>query len=140
MRVHQFKSVGGAQLTTEPHLKVVVQGNDVRVPLGNTLQDRYLIAHLLDASRTRTPSAKYRSIRAATSMGSPGIRIATHHVLPSLHEFLVDDLACVVFARLDVDGLLHDGIGPTSKGFSRAILTAKTARSKHIVSTTACLS
>ena len=46
----------------------------------------------------------------------------THHILPPLHEFLVDHLACIVLARLDVHGFLHDGVRPTPQCLSGAIL------------------
>lgn len=46
----------------------------------------------------------------------------THHVFPTLHKFLVDDLACKVLAGLDVDGLLDYGICSTSKRFTCPIL------------------
>ena len=51
----------------------------------------------------------------------------THHVLPPLHEFLVDHLACVVFSGLDVYGLLDDGIRATPKRLAGAILFANKA-------------
>ena len=46
----------------------------------------------------------------------------TYHVLPPFHEFLVDHLACIVLARLDVHGFLHDGIRPTPERLSSTIL------------------
>lgn len=46
----------------------------------------------------------------------------THHVFPPLHELLVNDLASIVFTRLDVYGFLHDSICTTSKRASCTIL------------------
>jgi hypothetical protein len=43
-------------------------------------------------------------------------------MLPPLHELLVDDLAGIVLAGLDVDGLLHDGIRSATKRLACAIL------------------
>lgn len=40
----------------------------------------------------------------------------------TLHEFLVDDLAGIVFASFDMDGLFNDGIGSASQGLAGAIL------------------
>lgn len=40
----------------------------------------------------------------------------------ALHELLVNYLASKVLARLDMDGLLNDGICSTSKGLAGAIL------------------
>ena len=34
----------------------------------------------------------------------------THHVLAALHELLVDDLASIVLAGLDVDGFLDNSV------------------------------
>ncbi len=45
-----------------------------------------------------------------------------YHVLPALHEFLIDDLASVVLAGLDMDCLLDYGACPASECLSSAIL------------------
>ena len=45
-----------------------------------------------------------------------------YHVLSALHELFVDDLAGIVFSGLDVDGLLHDGVGAASEGLAGAVL------------------
>lgn len=45
-----------------------------------------------------------------------------HHVLAALHEALVDNLAGVVLARLDVDRLLHDGIRAAAERLARPVL------------------
>ena len=52
------------------------------------------------------------------------LNATTHHVLAPLHELLVDDLARIVLARLDVHGLLHDGVRAAAEGLARAILPA----------------
>ena len=31
-------------------------------------------------------------------------------MFPPLHELLIDNLTCIILARLDMDGLFHDGI------------------------------
>ena len=49
-------------------------------------------------------------------------RDETHHVFPALHELLVDDLARVVLARLDVHGLLHDRIRSATESPASAVL------------------
>jgi hypothetical protein len=43
-------------------------------------------------------------------------------MLPPLHELLVDDLARIVLARLDVYRLLHDRVRPAPERLARAIL------------------
>ena len=43
-------------------------------------------------------------------------------MLPPLHELLVDDLAGIVLAGLDVDGLFDDGVGTGAEGFAGAVL------------------
>ena len=43
-----------------------------------------------------------------------------------LHELLVDDLAGIVLAGLDVHGLLDDGIGAAAQGLACAILDVGT--------------
>lgn len=48
----------------------------------------------------------------------------THHVLSALHEFLVDDLAGIVLAGLDVDSLFDDGVGAGAKSLAGAVLEA----------------
>lgn len=40
----------------------------------------------------------------------------------SLHQLLVNYFASIIFAGLDVDRLLDDGVGPTTQGLPRAIL------------------
>ncbi len=51
-------------------------------------------------------------------------------MFPSFHELLVNDLASIVFAGLDVYGLLNDGICPTAKCPPSTILgDAKLSRS-----------
>jgi hypothetical protein len=47
----------------------------------------------------------------------------THHVLATLHELLVDDLAGKVLAGLDVDRLLHDRVRPAPERLARAVLS-----------------
>ena len=49
----------------------------------------------------------------------------THHVLAALHELLVDDLAGIVLAGLDVDGLLDDGVRAAPKGFACPVLESR---------------
>ena len=60
-----------------------------------------------------------------------GKRDGTHHVLPALHERLVDDLARVVLARLDVHRLLHDRVRPAPERLARPVLSAAAAPSAH---------
>jgi hypothetical protein len=43
-------------------------------------------------------------------------------MLTALHKLLVDDLAGIVLARLDVDGLLYDGVRSASECFACAVL------------------
>jgi hypothetical protein len=69
-------------------------------------------------------------LRTAISLRTWAIRVddeerdwkKTHHMLAALHQALVDDLACIVFPRLDVDRLFDDGIGTASEGSSSPIL------------------
>ena len=58
-----------------------------------------------------------------------GKRQGTHHVLPALHELLVDDLASIVLAGLDVHGLLDDGVCTASQSLSGAILAGQKSQS-----------
>ena len=46
----------------------------------------------------------------------------TDHELSALHELLVDDLAGIVFDRLDVNGLLYDSICPAAQCLTGAVL------------------
>ena len=48
-----------------------------------------------------------------------------YHVLPPLHEFLVDDFASIVFPSFDVNRLLHDCIRAATEGASCAVLEAE---------------
>lgn len=57
-------------------------------------------------------------------------RLNTHHMFSPLHELLVDDLAGIVFAGLDVYGLLHDSICAASERSSCAILQKSRSDSK----------
>lgn len=36
----------------------------------------------------------------------------SYHMLPTNHEFLIDDLCCIVSIRLYMHALLHDSVGP----------------------------
>lgn len=44
------------------------------------------------------------------------------HMFATLHEFLVDNFACIVFSSLDVDGLFHNSICTAAKGATRPVL------------------
>lgn len=48
--------------------------------------------------------------------------LVADEVLPALHELFVDDLAGIVFAGLDVDGFLDDGVGAAADGPACAVL------------------
>jgi hypothetical protein len=43
-------------------------------------------------------------------------------MLPTLHQPLIDYLARIILARLDMDRLLHDRIRAAAEGFARAVL------------------
>ena len=43
-------------------------------------------------------------------------------MLPPLHELLVDDLASIILARLDMHGLLYDGIRAAAQCLASAVL------------------
>ncbi len=59
----------------------------------------------------------------------------THHVLPPLHEFLVDDFARIVLASLDMHGLLDDRVRPTAKSLASTILiTPAVVRDQAVIS------
>jgi hypothetical protein len=47
----------------------------------------------------------------------------THHIFASLHELLVDDLAGIVLASLDVDRLFDDGVRSAAQSLACAVLT-----------------
>lgn len=93
--------------TRSTHLKVVVKGDDVWVSARDALQHRDFVPDL----RAHCQPAHQRPRR-----------LRTHHMLPPLHELLVDDFAGIVLARLDVNRLLHDGIRPTTERLACAIL------------------
>lgn len=63
-----------------------------------------------------------RSTRARTSRAGRWGASTTYHVLPPLHELLVDDLACEVLSSLDVDRLLDDGVRSTAQRLACPIL------------------
>lgn len=46
-------------------------------------------------------------------------------MFPTLHKFLVNDLAGIILPSLDMYGLLHDGIGAATKGLSCAVLRTR---------------
>lgn len=46
----------------------------------------------------------------------------TYHVLPSFHELLIDNLAGIVFAGTNVNGLFDYGVRPTSESPSSTVL------------------
>ena len=54
--------------------------------------------------------------------------VATHHELPTLHEFLVDHLTSIVFSRFDMDSFLHYRISSTTECLSRAVLVITAIR------------
>lgn len=89
------------------YLKVVVQRDDVFVPARHFLQHRNLVAYLWPSSSRRLPQY-----------------LNTHHELATLHELFVDDLACVVLAGLDVDGLLYDSVRAAAQRLAGTILDA----------------
>lgn len=43
-------------------------------------------------------------------------------MFPTLHEALVDNLASIILSCLDVNRLLHNGIGTAAQSFSCSIL------------------
>ncbi len=49
----------------------------------------------------------------------------TYHMLPALHELLVDNLASKVFSRLDVNSLLNNCIRSAAERLARAILPTR---------------
>lgn len=67
------------------------------------------------------------SLRTCTFQSAPrsmdNQEKAAHHMLAALHEALVDDLAGVVLAALDVDRLLHDRVRPAAERLSGAVLS-----------------
>lgn len=85
---------------------------------GDPLQDSDLIAHLM---RTMTNDDQHCSKDPTTPILIPN-RCATYHMLPSLHELLIDNLARIVFPRLDMDRFFHDCIRPTAKRFASTVL------------------
>jgi hypothetical protein len=43
-------------------------------------------------------------------------------MFPPLHKLLVDNLARIILASLDMNRLFHDGIRPTAESLASAIL------------------
>jgi hypothetical protein len=48
--------------------------------------------------------------------------VGTHHMFSPLHELLVDYFAGIIGTRLDMNGLLYDGIRSATQRLSSAIL------------------
>jgi hypothetical protein len=48
--------------------------------------------------------------------------VVTHHMLPPLHELLVDDFTSIIFATLDVNSLLDDRIRSATECLARTVL------------------
>jgi hypothetical protein len=55
-------------------------------------------------------------------------------MFPSLHKLLIDDLASIILARLDMNGLFDNGIRSTAKGLASTVLRAKQGRSDQLSS------
>lgn len=98
------------------HLEVVMQCNDVFVTFGDLFQDVDLIPDLVDREHRR---------------GDARGKSTTDHMFTALHEFLVDNFAGIIFACLDVYGLLHDGVSAAPECLSRAILQGVLRRRKE---------
>ena len=64
----------------------------------------------------------FLTCREANELANAFFEGDPHHVLPPLHELLVDDLASIVLPGLDVYGLLDDGIRPTPECLAGAVL------------------
>jgi hypothetical protein len=54
--------------------------------------------------------------------------LVADHVLPTLHELLVDDLAGIVVVRANMHGFFDDGIGTAAKRLSCPVLCLEWAR------------
>lgn len=90
-----------------------MQSHDVGVPARNALQDRDFISNLT----TNCPSAQPR-VQSCPQIS----QTKTHQILLPLDEFLVDDLAGVQLARLEVLGLPDNGVGSAAEESPGAIL------------------
>ena len=94
-----------------------------RIPRSNRVVLRYSCAPAIHASTPRFHSGPLDGVKI--SIGVHKIYCSgskTYHILPTLHEFLVNDLASKVLACLDVYRFFDDSICPTSEGFTCPIL------------------
>lgn len=62
----------------------------------------------------------------------------TYHVFSTLHQLLADDLACIVFPSLDMDGLFDDRIRPVTEGLACTVLQTPMEISTGIVALSLC--
>lgn len=90
-----------------------MKGDNVSVSLRHAFEHGNLVPHL-----------NCGGLRVSVTYGNIGFPFTrgTDHVLAALHELLVDDLAGIVLARLDVHGLLYDGVCSTAERLASAIL------------------
>ena len=72
-----------------------MEGDDVGMTTGYSLQYRDLIAHLNNGNYM---------------IWILGKGIGAYHVLSALHELLVDDLASIILSSLDMDCFFDDGV------------------------------
>lgn len=86
------------------------------------MTDIYAITLFIACYRTQVEPQDARQRHRSQTIRSGRYVDNIHHVFPPLHELLVDDFASIVFACLDVYGLLDDSICTASKRTTCAIL------------------
>jgi hypothetical protein len=101
----------GAFEIINSYLEVIMQRYDILMTAGYPLEHRNLIAHL------RIDETK----QVSSGLGRPS-DLRTDHMFSALHELLVDDLASIILASLDVDRFFDYGIRPATESLARSVL------------------
>lgn len=88
------------------NLEIIMESDDIAMTARDSFQNGDLITNL--------PSDMSRSLCLIWKM--------IDHILSTLHQLFIDDLAGIVFPCLDVDCLLDNGICSRSKRLANAVL------------------
>jgi hypothetical protein len=87
-----------------------VQGDDIPMTARYPFENRNFIAYL-----------RYDNMDQYLQINEAMFDEA-NHMFPSLHKLLVDNLAGIILARLNMNGLFHDRIRPAAESLARAVL------------------
>ena len=61
----------------------------------------------------------------STLLDQSSLSAKSYHVLSTLHKFLADNFARIIFASFDMDRFLDNCIRPTSKCLTSSVLNEK---------------